>query len=384
MRKAFWGSLGLMTASMLCIAYIPKSSGSWWSIIALLAWIISYFLLLHNGKHLEADNELERNKNIRFLIYGGILMRVLLLLAFPKWANDLYRILWDAKVQAIGYNPYSVTPKELMDRGLNTFSNAGNIYHQLRDVHAYTTNGPLYEWIAFLSVKLSLGKDWVMTAIFRLIIIMLDILSILSLLKWQQNSKLKLSTLLHYLFNPFILFSVAMFAPSWTLAFALLIFSYQLMQQGRMLRSGILFVFALAAHPLCLFALPILWLKASRKTIIKTTIVIVILGISAYLPYFRTGDVRHNIVAEWMHDLLYYPGGGILQGFAFINPIYPTIGLCLAIAAWLFLYTQNLVQKRKETIETIALGALEKTLVWANVLPIAVLIAWILEISSTR
>ncbi len=380
MRKAIWGSLSLMTASMLCIAYIPQSNSAWWSLVALVVWTISYFLLMHEGKHLAADDEMERNKNIRYIIYGGIIMRMLLLFAFPRWASDLYRILWDAKLQAIGYNPYSVTPKELMDRGLNTFSNAGNIYHQLRDVHAYTTNGPLYEWIAFLSVKLSLGKDWVMTSIFRLIIIMLDILSILTLLKWQQNAKIKLSSLLHYLFNPFIVFSIAMFAPAWTLAFALLIFSYQLMQQNRMLRSGILYVLALAASPLSLFALPILWMKASRKTIIKSSIVIALLGISAYLPYFRTADLRQNIVAEWMHDLLYYPGGGILQGFSFVNPLYPAIGLGLAILAWLFLYSRNLYRQRKEEIETIALGAFEASMTWAYFLPLAVIIAWLLEV----
>jgi hypothetical protein len=173
-----------------------------------------------------------------------------------------------------------------------------------------------------------------------------------------------------------------MFAPSWTLAFALLIFSFQLMQQNRMLRSGILFVLALAAHPFVLFALPILWIKASRKTIIKSSIVIAILGISAYLPYFRTGDVRHNIIAEWMHDLLFYSGGGVLQGFSFINPIYPSIALWISILAWLFLYFKNILKNRQESVELIALGAMENTLVWTNVLPIGLLIAWIIEAST--
>ncbi len=380
MRKTILSLLAMMAFSMISIAYIPKSSGAWWSIVALIIWSITYFLLLHESNKLNSETESERNKNIRYIIYGGIIMRMLLLFALPKWASDLYRILWDAKVQAIGYNPYSVTPKELMDRGLNTFSNAGNIYHQLRDVHAYSTNGPLYEWLAFLSIKLSLGKDWVMTSIFRLIIIMLDILSILSLLKWQQQNKISTRSLLHYLFNPFILLSIALYAPSWTLAFALLIFAFQLHQQNRMLRSGIVYVLTLAASPLAIIALPILFIKSSRKTTIKTILVVGILAISIYLPYFRTGDVRHNIIAEWMHDLLFYPGGGVLQGFSFINSLYPTIALILAILGWKCIYIRTLVIKRKERIEVIALSTLENTLKWAIILPGALVIAWFLEV----
>lgn len=380
MRKKIVGLLSIMALSMLSIAYIPKSSGAWWSLGVLLIWIGAYYILLREEKTLNNESTIERNKQIRFLIYGGIILRVLLLFALPKWASDLYRILWDSKVQAIGYNPYSVTPKELMDRGLNTFSNAGNIYHQLRDVHAYATNGPLYEWFAFLSVKLSLGKDWVMTSMLRLIIIMLDVLSILSLLKWQQEDKISTRSLMHYLFNPFIVFSIALYAPAWTLAFALLIFAFQLHQQNRMLRSGIVYVLSLAASPLAIIALPILFLKSSRKTIIKTLLVVTILGISIYLPYFRTGDIRHNIIAEWMHDLLFYPGGGVLQGFSFINSVYPTIALILAILGWKFIYIRTLVIKRKEHIEVIALSTLENTLKWALLLPGALVIAWFLEV----
>jgi hypothetical protein len=81
-----------------------------------------------------------------------------------------------------------------------------------------------------------------------------------------------------------------------------------------------------------------------------------------------------------MHDLLYYPGGGILQGFSFVNPLYPAIGLGLAILAWLFLYSRNLYRQRKEEIETIALGAFEASMTWAYFLPLAVIIAWLLEV----
>lgn len=379
MKKSAWSAILIMAACMCSITYIPKSSNSWWSVALLIVWIASFFWLLKEANKLQHESITTQNTNLRLLIYGGILLRVLLLAALPKWSSDLYRILWDAKVQAIGFNPYSVTPKELMDRGLNTFSNAGNIYHQLRDVHAYSTNGPLYEWIAFLAVKLSLGKDWIMTFVFRLIILMLDVLSILSLLRWQQEAKINLRSLVHYLFNPFILFSIALYAPAWTLAFALLIFAFQLYQQNRMLRSGIVYVLALAASPLAIIALPILLIKSSRKTILKSSLVISILSVAIYLPYFRTGDVRHNFIAEWMHDLLFYPGGGVLQGFSFINPIYPTIGLIIAILAWKFIYIRTLFVNRKEHIERIALLTFENTLKWALLLPGALLVAWILE-----
>ncbi len=89
----------------------------------------------------------------------GLIVRCALLFAIPNLSADYWRWIWDGKFQAIGYSPYALTPKELMDRSLNTFLNAGNIFHHLPDVRTYTTNGPLIQFINYTAVKLSMNHD---------------------------------------------------------------------------------------------------------------------------------------------------------------------------------------------------------------------------------
>jgi hypothetical protein len=123
MRKAIWGSLSLMTASMLCIAYIPQSNSAWWSLVALVVWTISYFLLMHEGKHLAADDEMERNKNIRYINEPSDLI-----LRDPEVTNFKKNKLAADYITIPAMINFNFNPKKKNDYGFSAGISAGFLY----------------------------------------------------------------------------------------------------------------------------------------------------------------------------------------------------------------------------------------------------------------
>lgn len=58
------------------------------------------------------------SKQLRWLLIGGIALRVIWVFAFPQLSDDWARFVWDGRLLAAGYNPFNYLPSELMKGGL--------------------------------------------------------------------------------------------------------------------------------------------------------------------------------------------------------------------------------------------------------------------------
>lgn len=66
--------------------------------------------------------------NLRLMIFSGIALRGVFLLALPSLSQDFYRFLWDGNLLLEGLNPYAQTPDDWMARGGPPFPGAWELH----------------------------------------------------------------------------------------------------------------------------------------------------------------------------------------------------------------------------------------------------------------
>ncbi|MGO9486304.1 MAG: glycosyltransferase family 87 protein [Rhodomicrobium sp.] len=94
------GALALFAELHWSVVHLTLAQGA---IYAAFAW-----LLLRNGHRFSAK---QSHRAFAVLLGFGVLMRAMLLFA-PPHSTDIYRYVWDGRVQAAGINPYAYVPAD--------------------------------------------------------------------------------------------------------------------------------------------------------------------------------------------------------------------------------------------------------------------------------
>ena len=81
---------------------LPLIIGAW------LAFLVAAWLL----------RKVPRRTAVALILLGGIALQAVAVSAPPHYSNDLYRYIWDGKVQAAGIDPYQYVPTATQLTGL--------------------------------------------------------------------------------------------------------------------------------------------------------------------------------------------------------------------------------------------------------------------------
>ena len=84
------------------IRWLPLLIGAW------MAFIVAAWLL----------RKVPRRTSVALILLGGIALQVAAVSAPPQGSNDLYRYIWDGRVQAAGIDPYQYVPTATQLTGL--------------------------------------------------------------------------------------------------------------------------------------------------------------------------------------------------------------------------------------------------------------------------
>lgn len=118
--------------------------------------------------------------NLRLMIFSGIALRGVFLLALPNLSQDFYRFLWDGNLLLEGLNPYSLTPEDWMARGGPPFSGAQELYEGMGGLSAgnFSNYPPVNQYFFALAAYLG-GRSIAGTLIATRAILLLADLGIL-------------------------------------------------------------------------------------------------------------------------------------------------------------------------------------------------------------
>lgn len=243
--------------------------------------LLAIFVICGGGALLAAQTEVEAaNERVALavILIGALAMRLVLLLGEPYLSTDIYRYIWDGRVQAAGINPYRYVPAA---PELNALRDAAIFPNINRADYAVTIYPPVAQAI-FFAITQVLGESVVAM---KLGLIGFELLAVAALAGCLRRLGLPLVRVAAYAWHPLAVWEVAGSghvdaAMCGLLALGLLVFV-----GGRTLLAGVTVTLAALVKPPALLALPAMW----RPWDWRLPAVAVATVALAYVPYLSVG-----------------------------------------------------------------------------------------------
>ena len=187
----------LLIVSVSLMAFIPKQSD--FAIIfssAIIAFIGYSYVSLINRPSLKS------------IFFSGILIRVILLFAFPNLSDDIYRFVWDGQLTGQGMNPYGYLPSEIRDIDQGSYWQM--LFEQMNSPEYYTIYPPFTQLVFYISTWAG-EHIWWSSFIVKVCFFIAEVFTFIGLVKIlehynvQSKEKVDASVVSIYFLNPLIL-----------------------------------------------------------------------------------------------------------------------------------------------------------------------------------
>jgi hypothetical protein len=279
-----------------------------------------YFYLLH----------ILNDEDVQWVIYTSLFIRLILIGSIPNLSNDIYRYLWDGNIQAMGFNPYTLAPKDVMDGGLNHFKDAGNLFHQIHSIRDLSAFAPLSEAIFYVSIKTSIGHQHLAIIFIKFTLFIAEVFSISALLNLLKHFKLPAKNIFIYALSPLAIIEIAGNAHTEAFVICMLLIALQYYVNNKPNRAIFFYALSIAAGLLPLFFLPIFLVRNSLKQNIKFIIFLAVYLFLVFGLYFQNREILHTYSVSLQQ---YYNQFEFNSMFYFwLNKIVPNSSSLLVLA----------------------------------------------------
>jgi len=213
-----------------------------------------------------------------WLIFGfGIAMRVYVLLFDPLLSNDIYRYVWDGRVQAAGINPYRYFPahETLM------FLREGTIFpHINRANFAVTIYPPVAQFFFLIVTRISESVTMI-----RLALLGCELVTVILIIRFLRRMNRPATRIVAYVWHPLPLWEIANSGHVDALMVALMLLGLWVALTGHALRGAVLIALSALVKPLAAAVLAGTW----RPWDLRMPLVVIAVVVLCYLPYLSVG-----------------------------------------------------------------------------------------------
>jgi alpha-1,6-mannosyltransferase len=218
---------------------------------------------------------------ILMLLGVALLIRATFLFVTPVGSDDVYRYLWDGKVQAAGINPYLYSPNapELASLKSNLLPALVN-HPEMKSVYF-----PVSQWIFYLSFTLAGESMWG----FKLFLLLAEALTLAATWRLTHLMGVPRASALLYALCPLPIVQFAYDAHLDGLGLPLLAFALVYHLSQKRIPSLLLLGVSFAVKPVGLVLLPLLVLRERKMTtrLLTLALPLVPFGLQ-FLPYWST------------------------------------------------------------------------------------------------
>jgi alpha-1,6-mannosyltransferase len=213
-----------------------------------------------------------------WLIFGlGILLRAYVLLFDPLLSSDIYRYIWDGRVQAAGINPYRYLPA---DAAL-AFLRDGTIFPHINRADTAVTIYPPVAQFFFLIVT-RIGES---VTVMRLAMLGCESVTVTLIVLLLRRMNRPVTRVIAYLWHPLPLWEIANSGHVDALMVALLLLGLWVALTGHALRGAVLIALSAMVKPYAAPVLAGIW----RPWDLKMPLVVIAAVALCYLPYLSVG-----------------------------------------------------------------------------------------------
>jgi hypothetical protein len=227
-------------------------------------------------------NHVEVPRNFLFLAIGlAFLIRLSFLTATPVGSDDIYRYMWDGKVQSGGINPYLFAPdSSALDRQHSTLL-PGSVNHPDMKSPYF----PFSEWIFYICYQLSGEALWG----YKLLLFLAELATISGLFLLLARLKLPAKFVLLYALCPLSIIQFGLDGHIDALGFPFLLFGLLLHLSGKRMPAYFLLALSISIKPVALVLLPILLLgERTWKGRLQAICIPIATVAIQYLPYLES------------------------------------------------------------------------------------------------
>ena len=337
---AYTGLLLVAFSTVYIVFEVPRTD--FWS-------LISFYTIGFGGMVL--SYKYASPKDLFVLLFGGLIVRFLLINVTPELSNDFYRFIWDGEMMKLGLLPYVKTPDEIISSSPEIFQNAElrALYHGMGELSSgnHSNYPPINEFLFFIAAKLGSTLS-AKVMILRIFTILADIGIVfvgLSLLKMKE---MDLKKILFFVLNPFFIleFTANLHFEGVMMCFFLIAFWLYLKELK--LLSGLFFAFSILTKMMTMIFLPFFLRKGNwKKGLIYIGSVALFTVIFAYPFFMNAGWEGYNSANSlYFKQLefnagLYFAFNGIVSAIAgfnaiqYIGPLFAFMALC-GILVWYY------------------------------------------------
>jgi len=217
-------------------------------------------------------------KHALWLVFGcAIILRSYVLLFDPLLSSDIYRYIWDGRVQAAGINPYRYFPA---DETL-AFLRDGAIFPHINRADTAVTIYPPVAQFFFLIVT-RIGET---VTVMRLALLGCEAVTVAMVVLLLRRMNRPVARVVAYLWHPLPLWEIANSGHVDALMVALMMLGLWIALTGHALRGAALITFSMLVKP---YVAPVL-AGAWRPWDLKMPLVVIATVALCYLPYLSAG-----------------------------------------------------------------------------------------------
>jgi alpha-1,6-mannosyltransferase len=213
-----------------------------------------------------------------WLIFGiGIVLRIYVLLFDPLLSSDIFRYVWDGRVQAAGINPYRYFPAHDAVAHLRE----ATIFPEInRPDYAVTIYPPVAEF--FFLIVTRIGEN---VNVMRLALLACEAVSVTLILLFLRRMERPTTRVVAYFWHPLPIWEIANGGHVDALAVALMLLGLWVALTGRAMRGAAVITLGMLVKPYVAPALAPLW----RPWDWKMPLVVIAIIALCYLPYLSVG-----------------------------------------------------------------------------------------------
>jgi hypothetical protein len=234
-----------------------------------------------------------------WLVFGfGIALRAYVLLFDPFLSSDIYRYVWDGRVQAAGINPYRYFPA---DEALAFLRDATIFPGINRADFAVTIYPPVAQF--FFLIVTRLGES---VTVMRLALLGCEAVTVALIVLLLRRMNRQVTHVVAYFWHPLPLWEIAGSGHVDALMVALMLLGLWIALTGHALRGAVLIALSVLVKPFAAPAFAGIW----RPWDPKMPLVVIATAALCYLPYLSVGWGVFGFLTEG-----YFTEEGISAGY---------------------------------------------------------------------
>jgi hypothetical protein len=194
----------------------------------------------------------------RYYLLLAVLLRILLIFAFPSLTDDVYRFVWDGRLWLAGYNPFDHLPSWYEEQGFSVPGLTASLYAQLNSPEYFTIYPPVAQAVFVFGVWWAPDSVTGAAILMKLWLLAAEIGSLWLLLRLLTHWQLPPGRVLWYALNPLVLVELMANLHFEALLVFFLLLSFWLLVRGYLYWGSLAFALSVASKLLPLMFLPLL------------------------------------------------------------------------------------------------------------------------------